>query len=248
MKPSLSIVIPCYNEQTAIAPVLFKILKLTDSDIFKTEFAQVETIVVDDGSDDGSSHELAKFKWVKAIRHDQRCGYGAALKSGFSSSRGDVICFLDMDDSYDPLNLLDLWAAMKTKNYDVVYGNRLHDRQGMPYTRRVGNLFFSHLTRHIRGGAVSDVASGFRLFKRDQLPHFYVPENGLDYSLALTLKLLSSSLKLTETPIRYNERIGQSKLSVIGDGFKFLFTYRSPATGDSLEPVQEVLLDKNTQT
>lgn len=225
MKPSLSIVIPCYNEQEAIAPVLSKIFALTNRPDFKDEFTQAEILVIDDGSDDDSAKELAKFSWVKIIHHRARRGYGAALKSGFSSTTGEVICFLDMDDSYDPMNLLDLWAAMKEKKFDVVYGNRLHGRQGMPYTRRVGNLFFSRLTKHMRGGVVSDVASGFRLFKRDQLPHFYVPENGLNYSLALTLKLISLGLKVSETPIRYNERLGQSKLNVIGDGLKFLFTY-----------------------
>lgn len=225
IKPHLSIVIPCYNEQGAIGPVLSKILKLTSSVAFKNEFSKAETIVVDDGSEDNSADELSKFDWLRVIRHPCRRGYGAALKSGFSSSQGEVICFLDMDYSYDPFDLLDLWDSMKIKNLDVVFGNRLHNRQGMPYTRRIGNLFFSRLTKHVRGGAVSDVATGFRLFRRDKLPHFYVPENGLNYSLALTLNLLSSRLKVSETPIRYHERLGRSKLNVIGDGLKFLFTY-----------------------
>lgn len=235
MRPTLSIVIPCLNEQAAITAVLNKLKSLVDSPDFENEFSRAETIVVDDGSSDNSIAELKKHPWVQLITHRTCRGYGAALKTGFKASQGDYICFLDMDDSYDPLDILVLWSKLKTKGDDIVFGNRLHHRQGMPYTRLVGNLFFSQLTKRIHGGKVTDVATGFRLFKREMLQYFDLPEDGLDYSLALTLRILTSQSKMSEAPIRYHSRLGESKLNIIGDGLRFLRTYRTQNHANSAQ-------------
>jgi glycosyltransferase involved in cell wall biosynthesis len=226
MKPALSIVIPCFNEQLAVPSVLSKLKSVIESTEFTNQFSAVQAIVVNDASTDDSQNALQNYEWIHLISHNERLGYGAALKSGFRLATGDYICFFDMDDSYDSQDILVLWSELQRQNSDVVFGNRLHQRQGMPYTRRIGNIFFSLLTQNLRGSEIQDVATGLRLFKKDFLKHVFLNENGLDYSLALTLRFLQVSQRVSETPIRYHSRIGDSKLNIISDGLRFLRTYR----------------------
>ena len=100
----LSIVIPAYHEERGIADILERILAQLPS-LAAVGATNVEVIVVDDGSRDGTSLEVAKFPTVRLLRHPTNYGYGAALKTGFGAAQGEWLAFLDADGTYPPRRL-----------------------------------------------------------------------------------------------------------------------------------------------
>lgn len=223
-QPSLSIIIPCLNEEKAIAAVMDKVDQLLASSAFRERFSSAEVIVVDDGSTDKTAELLASRQGLKVLRNQQSCGYGGALKRGFEAAQGDLLTFFDMDFSYDPGDLFDLYQEMLDKKADMVFGNRLSKINGMPGIRLLGNSFFSITVKVFFGKNITDVCTGFRIFKRELVPSILaLPTNNLNFSIDLTLLMLSSQRVVSQKEIRYHERKGESKLSVFKDGFQFLW-------------------------
>lgn len=224
-RPTLSVVIPCHNEEKAIPEVLAKIEHLIHDPLFLNQFESLDLIVVDDGSTDNSSHLLSQQNLITTLIRNRTClGYGYALKQGFQMAKGDFIAFLDMDSSYEPMNILDLYQNLQQTQLDIVFGSRKQSHMAMPWMRRIGNEFFAHSVNLFFGKKFSDVCTGMRLFRRRLLPDVLtIPFNDLNYSLALTLKVIFSPHIAGEYPIDYMERSGSSKLSVVKDGFSFLF-------------------------
>lgn len=215
---SVSIVIPCHNEEAAIDVVLGKIAEV------RRRMPQIlEVIVVDDGSTDGSSKLLAGHPEVNTLRSEKAGGYGAALKKGFRAARGELILFMDMDDTYDIEDLPALYRELTERNLSVVYGNRLSAMNGMPRVRRIGNTMFQLGLKTVFRHPISDPCSGMRLFRASLRERFCEPaENDLSYSMALSVRILRMGIPVDEIPIRYHERIGESKLNSFSDGWRFL--------------------------
>lgn len=223
-KPSLSIVIPCLNEEQAIDSVLDKIENISTSDQFRNYFSSCEVIVVDDGSTDMTAELLSRRPNIRVLRNLQSCGYGAALKQGFASASGSLVTFLDMDFSYEPNDILDLYEEMTEKNADMVFGNRLGKHNGMPEIRLIGNRFFSIIVKLFFWKKITDVCTGFRLFKHELVSEILeLKTNNLNFSIDLTLLMLGTKKVISQKPIRYYERKGESKLNVFKDGFEFLW-------------------------
>jgi glycosyltransferase involved in cell wall biosynthesis len=178
---------------------------------------------VNDASSDGTAALLARYGWVDTLHLEARAGYGAALKAGFQASRGDWIAFFDLDGTYDPRDVEKLLDAYEENC--LVLGERLSAGLGMPRARAVGNTLFTWLVGALYQQSVKDVCSGCRIFSRQWLPEILaIPNNGLDYALAITLWALRKRIPIREIPIRYHERTGESKLSVVSDGNRFLWT------------------------
>jgi hypothetical protein len=169
---------------------------------------------------------------VKVIRHVTNRGYGAAIKTGFGAATGNLLAFLDADGTYPPEAFPELCGELLRRDADIVVGARMGDPDsGMPLTRRVGNRFFAGLVNLLGSGAVSDSASGQRVLRRSVLPRLYPLPDGLNFTPVMTTRAVHESLALCEVPIRYSERTGESKLSVIHDGRRFLATILWTALG-----------------
>jgi hypothetical protein len=111
------------------------------------------------------------------------------------------------------------------QNADLVIGSRMAGVQSeMPFTRRLGNTLFAGLVTMIGNIRITDSASGQRILRRDVLEKLYPLPDGLNFTPVMSTRALHEDLKMIEVPIRYEERAGESKLSVIRDGFRFLFT------------------------
>ncbi len=95
---------------------------------------------------------------------------------------------------------------------------------GMPRVRRVGNTFFAGLVSVVGGARVTDSASGQRVLRRAALEQLYPLPDGLNFTPVMTTRAVHENLKMIEVPIRYSERVGRSKLSVVHDGRRFLTT------------------------
>lgn len=221
----LSIVIPAFNEERGISEVVKRTLWVKDNLLFAKKVKNIEVIVVNDGSKDRTGEILSKFKEVRQIIHEKNKGYGAALKTGFKESRGNVIIFFDADGTYPPEFIPDLIDTFKESNPDLLIGSRLKiGRNRMPILRYIGNRFYAILLSGLSRVKVSDTASGMRLFRKDVLKKILPLPDGLNFTPAMSTKAIFNGLKVMEIPMPYEERVGRSKLNVIIDGIKFLWT------------------------
>src|SRR5215211_5067831 len=217
----LSVVIPAYNEEKVIAEIACRVLSV-ESDLREAGVDQLELLIVDDGSRDRTAEVASKIPGVNLICHPRNRGYGAALKTGFSQARGQLIGFLDADGTYPPEYFPQLCRAA-LNGVDLVIGSRMAGAESkMPLTRRVGNFFFANLLTLLSRQKVTDSASGMRVFKREILEQIYPLPNGLNLTPVMSTRALHEGVNIGEIPIPYSERVGRSKLSVIRDGRIFM--------------------------
>ena len=217
----LSVVIPAYNEENGIAEIACRVLSV-EPDLKNAGVDELEVLIVDDGSKDRTAEVASKIAGVNLISHSRNKGYGAALKTGFSKARGELIGFLDADGTYPPEYFPQLCRAA-LNGVDLVIGSRMAGAESkMPLTRRVGNFFFATLLTVLSRQKVTDSASGMRVFKREILEHIYPLPDGLNLTPVMSTRALHEGINIGEVPLPYSERVGRSKLSVIRDGRIFL--------------------------
>ena len=220
---SLSVIIPAYNEEAAIASIIRR-TKAVAPEIKRIHGLDfVEIIVVNDGSTDKTFENARKEKGVSIITYDKNRGYGATIKAGFRLSRGDIVGFLDADGTCDPAFFIDLCAPLMRAEADVVLGNRINHGSKMPLVRKVGNILYAGLLRFLTNNVVHDTSSGMRAIKREALPLLYPLPDGMDFTPAMSAKaLFDTGVRIKEIPMPYLQRVGKSKLHVLKDGMKFL--------------------------
>ena len=220
--PTLSVVIPAYNEEQGIEAILTRVLAQRAA-LLAAGVGELEVLVVDDGSADGTADRVASHPEVRLVRHTTNRGYGAALKTGFAAARGELLAFLDADGTYPPESFPDLCRAALSEDTDLVIGSRMLSRDSeMPLVRRVGNTVFASLLTIVGARRIWDSASGMRVFKRSALEALYPLPDGLDFTPAMSTRALYEDLRMVEAPIPYRERVGRSKLNVARDGMRFL--------------------------
>jgi len=217
----LTIVIPAYNEEAGIAEIARRVLDTREA-LRQVGIGLMELLVVDDGSRDQTAQAASQVDGVRLIRHPKNKGYGAALKTGFGSARGELIGFLDADGTYPPEHFPQL-CALALAGTDLVIGSRMAGAASqMPGTRRLGNWFFAGLLSLVSRQAVTDSASGMRVFRRDLLSRIYPLPDGLNLTPVMSTRALHEGLLVAEVLLPYSERVGRSKLSVVRDGRVFL--------------------------
>ncbi len=221
MNPVFSVVIPAFNEEQGILPVVQRVLSLRPQ-LAAAGLEGPEVIVVDDGSRDRTAELVGRVPEVRIIRHSENRGYGAALKSGMTAARGDLIAFLDADGTYPPESFPAMWQAA-LDGADIVVGSRMADQaSAMPLSRRVGNRLFAGLVTLLGNHRVRDSASGMRVIRRQALRRLEPLPDGLHFTPIMSLRAMHEGLTLVEVPIPYAERAGRSKLSVGRDGLRYL--------------------------
>ena len=217
----LSVVIPAYNEENGIAEIASRVLSVAPA-LTQVGVDRLELLVVDDGSRDRTAEVAGSISGVTLIRHPKNKGYGAALKTGFSRARGELIGFLDADGTYPPEYFPALCRAA-LNGADLVIGSRMAGEESkMPLSRRVGNFFFANLLTLLSRQKVTDSASGMRVFKREILEQIYPLPDGLNLTPVMSTRAVHEHIDIKEVPIPYSERVGRSKLSVIRDGSIFM--------------------------
>jgi len=220
----LSVVIPAYNEEKGICEIIERVLSIRDQ-LTKAGVDDLELIVVDDGSRDRTAEIVGGIPQVRLVCHPTNLGYGAALKTGFSRARGDLLGFLDADGTYPPEHFPDLCRVALAEHADLVIGSRMSGTESeMPLVRRLGNLIFANLLSLLGNQRVSDSASGMRVIRRKALPLLYPLPDGLNFTPVMSTRALHEEISWREVPIPYQERVGRSKLNVVRDGLRFLQT------------------------
>ena len=218
---TLSIVIPAYNEERGIAEIAHRVLAIQPR-LPEVGVDALELIVVDDGSSDRTAEIVGGIPGVRLICHNPNQGYGAALKTGFSQAKGELIGFLDADGTYPPEYFPQL-CRVTLDGAGLVIGSRMSgEKSQMPPMRRLGNLFFAGLLTLFSRQRVTDSASGMRVFRREILARIYPLPDGLNLTPVMSTRAIHEGISVKEFPIPYSERVGRSKLSVIRDGSIFL--------------------------
>jgi glycosyltransferase involved in cell wall biosynthesis len=164
-RPALSVVLPAYNEEANLPRAVRDAATAAAALV-----ADYEVVVVDDGSRDrtpavleGLGGELGPRLVV--VRHPSNRGYGAALRSGFASTRGELVFYTDSDNQFDLAELRDFLPLMA--DHDAVLGYRI-DRKD-PWTRRAASAVFNGLSSAAFGISVRDLNCSFKLFRGDML-------------------------------------------------------------------------------
>ena len=219
----LTIVIPALNEEQSIAAIVQRCLDAAPRIRDECGIAEVEVVVVSDGSTDRTAEIARGFEpRIRLVVFERNRGYGAAIKEGWRVSGGSLLAFLDADGTCDPLHFVPM-CRKSLEGFDVVLGNRLHAGSQMPLVRRVGNRMFALLLGYLSQKRVGDTASGMRVIRREALRFLYPLPDGMHFTPAISaVCLVHEDLRIAEIDMPYKEREGQSKLRLVRDGLRFL--------------------------
>jgi len=215
----ISVVIPAKNE----AENLLKLLpKLIDIDFID------EVIVVNDGSSDNTIKVCETFE-VELINHPVSKGNGASIKAGARAAKGDVIVFMDGDGQHQPREIEKL-LAVYNQGYDLVVGAR--DAKGQAsWFRRLANGVYNRFATWMTGHKVEDLTSGFRVVEANKFREFlYMLPNGFSYPTTSTMAFFRTGYSVAYEPIEVLKRDGESHISLVKDGIKFLLIIFKVAT------------------
>jgi glycosyltransferase involved in cell wall biosynthesis len=211
----LSVIIPAYNEQQAIAEVVDEVFE-----VCSTQNVPFEVIVVDDGSRDQTS-EVLRDKSLHVIRHPENRGYGAAIKTGVLSSSHPWILIADADGTYPIAQIPRLLENVE--HYDMVVGARLGKDVHIPWIRRPAKWFLNVLANYMAQTRIPDINSGFRLIRKSSfLRYVSIFPSGFSLTTTITLALLCNNHPVKYVPIDYYRRKGHSKIRPFRDTYNFL--------------------------
>lgn len=224
----LSIIIPVFNESKTIDKVIRLVKK---EKIIKN--IEKEIIVVDDGSNDGSYEKLLRYKGLNLIKHKTNLGKGAAIADGLKKATGDIFLIQDADLEYDPKYYNKLLEPIINGKNKVVYGTRLKNyplritgKKRTPLILHfIGNKFLSFITTLLFGQAISDMETGFKVFRKEVIKGINFVSKGFDFEPEFTAKVLNKGYKIYEVPIMTKPRgYDEGKKITWRDGFVALKT------------------------
>ena len=221
---ALTVVIPALNEEEAIGSTIQRCLDARAEIKNVSGLDHVEIIVVSDGSTDRTVEIAQGFDEAKVIIFEKNRGYGAAIKEGFRQGSGSLVGFVDADGTCDPRYFAEMCRLVLEEDADVVLGSRMGPESKMPRIRKLGNRIFAFLLGVLCGKQVTDTASGMRVVRRSSLSLLYPLPDRLHFTPSMSARALTNGLRVVEIPMHYEERIGESKLRILGDGIRFLRT------------------------
>ncbi len=217
----LSIVIPVYNEEKTILEVLRRVEEVVLPDVEK------EVIIVDDGSSDNTCNHLKTLDTnrYKIIYQKENLGKGAALRDGFKAVTGDLVLIQDADLEYSPEEYPKLINPILKNGVMVVYGSRIlasHETNHFFYY--YGNRLVTFLTNALYGSSLTDMETGYKVFRREVLDELNLEANDFSIEPEITVKILRKH-KIFEVPISYVGRsFKDGKKISWKDGLHALYT------------------------
>lgn len=204
---TISIIIPCYNEAETIDGLLSAVINAQVP-------YQKEIIIVDDCSTDNSFEIIdnySKNSGIKAFRHEQNQGKGAALRTGISHATGDIIIIQDADLEYDPNEYPNLIKPFQDGVADVVYGSRFKGAQAeriLYFWHSMGNKFLTLFSNMLTNLNLTDMETCYKVFRRDVIQNIRICENRFGFEPEVTAKIAAYKprLRIYEVGISYYGR------------------------------------------
>lgn len=214
----VSVVMPVYNEQATVEEIVRCVVAAP---------VDVELVVVDDGSSDGSREILTRLAEEGLIQqlllHEQNRGKGAALSTGFKAVRGDVVIIQDADLEYDPVEYPLLLEPILEDRADVVYGSRFMGsgpHRVLYFWHYVGNRFLTLLSNMVTNLNLTDMETCYKCFRREVLDTITVQERAFGVEPELTAKIARGGWRVFEVGVSYAGRTyAEGKKITWRDGF-----------------------------
>lgn len=216
----LSIIIPVFNEQANIEAVIEAVKGIS---------IQKEIIVVDDGSTDGTSNILERYRDDETVRiHSSvlNFGKGTAIRVGLNYASGDVIVIQDADLEYDPMQIPALIQPIVDGKADVVYGSRFSGSiKGMKFANWLANRILTITANLLFRAGITDEATCYKAFRANIIKNIPLKCVRFEFCPEITAKLAKRGVKIDEIPIHYVGRtITEGKKISWKDGFHAIWT------------------------
>ena len=216
---TLSVIVPVYNERNTL-PEVVRRMRRSEVPL------EVEIVMVDDGSTDGSDKVLAAIEdsTVHHVRHDHNRGKGAAIRTGLSHARGEVVLIQDADLEYNPNDWPRLLGPILAGDAEVVYGSRFTQQRLSP-RYWVGSRLLALATNLLYAASLSDMLTGYKVFDRRVLDGITLESDGFEFEPEVTAKVLRRGYRIHEVPISYvSRRRAEGRKYTWKDGVLVLWT------------------------
>jgi glycosyltransferase involved in cell wall biosynthesis len=196
---SIDVVLPCLNEAGALPWLLTRMP------------VGYRPIVADNGSTDGSA-EIAAGHGATVVNVPQR-GFGAACHAGLLAASSDIVCIMDADGSFDPLDLAVVTGPVRDDGVDLMLGRRAPTAQGAwPAHARIGNMVLSAELRRRAGVPLHDLGP-MRAARRQALLDLDLQDRRFGYPLEMVMRAAAAGWRIGEAPVPYYPRTGKSKVT-----------------------------------
>jgi glycosyltransferase involved in cell wall biosynthesis len=195
----VSVVIPAYNEVQTIAEVLRRITSAQ---------RDVEIVIVDDGSTDGTREVLRSRPDVTVVFHQHNAGKGAAIRTGLAYVTGDVVIVQDADLEYSPEDYPVLLAPILSGDADVVYGSRFlgGPHRVLFFWHSVANGLLTLLSNMLSDLNLTDMETGFKVFRASVLKDLHLQSDRFGFEPEITARIAQRGCRIYEVPISYHGR------------------------------------------
>jgi glycosyltransferase involved in cell wall biosynthesis len=210
-------VIPCFNEDRTIGPLVSQVREYIDL-----------VVVVDDGSTDNTSSK-AKQAGAVVLRHDRNCGKGAALKTGLSHAHHlgcEWSVTLDGDGQHAPDDLPALRQCAEQTGAPLVIGNRMGNADAMPWLRRQVNRWMSSRLSQYAGRRLPDTQSGFRLVHLPTWAALDLNAQRFEVESEMLMAFLAANHPIEFVPIRAIAASRKSRIHPIADSLRWFKWWR----------------------
>jgi dolichol-phosphate mannosyltransferase len=214
---SLSVLIPVFNERDTIEQTLERVRSLGD---------EVEIVVVDDCSTDGSGEILERHEGIVLVRHERNQGKGMAIRTALKHATGEVVAIQDADLEYDPRDLLRLVEPIARGEARVAYGSRfLRGRPKMQLPNYICNRLLAWTANVLYGARITDEATCYKVFQRELIQSIPLTCHRFEFCPEVTAKVRKRGEKIIELPISYDPRTYDSGKKIRAwDGVVALWT------------------------
>jgi dolichol-phosphate mannosyltransferase len=222
---TLSIVVPCYNEERTLEGCIDSVLAIQD------EGLKLQLIVVDDCSKDDSLNVAKRLQQrvpgMVVLHHEVNQGKGAALRTGIQGATGDFLAIQDADREYDPMDLKRLLVPLRRGEADVVLGSRFLSHgyhRVLYYWHSLGNRFLTTLSNMLTDLNLTDMETCYKVFRRELIQSIPIEENRFGFEPEVVAKIAQLRVRVYEMGISYRGRTyAEGKKIGVRDGFRALY-------------------------
>ena len=206
---TLSVVIPCYNEEKTLEELIGRVLSADRCGL------SLEIVIIDDKSQDNSLEKAKGLKKahseIKLIEHDVNQGKGAAMRTGFEKAIGDIVIVQDADLEYDPGEYPKLLAPIMDGHADVVYGSRFiggDSHRVLYFWHSVANRLLTLFSNMMTDINLTDMETCYKVFRREVLNQISLeePRFGFDPEITAKISHQNPAPRIYEVGIKYNGR------------------------------------------